>query len=38
MGWALTVLNNACRYTVGLTGTLFGGYSSHFLADASPVG
>ena len=28
VGWALTVLNNACRYTVGLTGTLFGGYST----------
>ncbi len=28
VGWALTVLNNSCRYTVGLTGTLFGGYST----------
>ena len=28
VGWALTVLNNGCRYTVGLTGTLFGGYST----------
>ncbi|MEK7716439.1 MAG: hypothetical protein AAB322_01655, partial [Pseudomonadota bacterium] len=27
-GWALTVLNNAARWTVGLTGTLFGGYST----------
>lgn len=28
VGWALTVLHNACRYTVGLTGTLYGGYST----------
>ena len=28
VGWALTVLNNSCRYTVGLTGTLFAGYST----------
>jgi hypothetical protein len=28
VGWALTVLNNGCRFTVGLTGTLFGGYST----------
>jgi hypothetical protein len=28
VGWTLTVLNNACRWTVGLTGTLFGGYST----------
>jgi hypothetical protein len=25
-GWVLTVLNNATRWTIGLTGTLFGGY------------
>ncbi len=25
-GWVLTVLNNVTRWTVGLTGTLFGGY------------
>jgi hypothetical protein len=28
VGWVLTVLNNSCRYTVGLTGTLFGGPST----------
>jgi SAM-dependent methyltransferase len=28
VGWALTVLNNAARWTVGLTGTLFDGYST----------
>ena len=27
-GWALTVLTNAARYTLGLTGTLFSGYST----------
>jgi len=27
-GWVLTVLNNATRWTIGLTGTLFGGYST----------
>ena len=27
-GWALTALSNASRYTLGLTGTLFSGYSS----------
>ncbi|MCC6192617.1 MAG: hypothetical protein IT318_26635 [Anaerolineales bacterium] len=28
VGWALTALNNATRFTVGLTGTLFGGAST----------
>jgi hypothetical protein len=28
VGWVLQALNNASRYTVGLTGTLFGGYST----------
>lgn len=28
VGWTLTVLNNSTRWTVGLTGTLFGGYST----------
>ncbi len=28
MGWVLQALNNASRYTVGLTGTLMGGYST----------
>jgi hypothetical protein len=28
VGWALTMLKNATRYTVGLTGTLFGGHST----------
>jgi hypothetical protein len=27
-GWALAVLTNSARYTLGLTGTLFGGYST----------
>lgn len=27
-GWALTALTNATRYTLGLTGTLFSGYST----------
>jgi hypothetical protein len=27
-GWALTVLANCARYTIGLTGTLFGGHST----------
>ncbi len=27
-GWVLTVLNNVTGWTVGLTGTLFGGYST----------
>ncbi len=27
-GWALSVLGNVTRWTVGLTGTLFGGYSA----------
>ncbi len=28
VGWMLQALNNISRYTVGLTGTLFGGYST----------
>ena len=28
VGWVLQALNNVSRYTVGLTGTLFGGYST----------
>lgn len=28
VGWALTALHTASRYTLGLTGTLFGGYST----------
>lgn len=28
VGWALTVLSGACRFTLGATGTLFGGYST----------
>jgi hypothetical protein len=28
VGWALTVLNNASRWTIGLTGMLFGGHST----------
>jgi hypothetical protein len=28
VGWVLQALNNISRYTVGLTGTLFGGYST----------
>ncbi len=28
VGWALTVLSGACRYTLGATGTLFGGLST----------
>ncbi|MCC7362712.1 MAG: hypothetical protein IT317_24740 [Anaerolineales bacterium] len=28
LGWALTVLSQVARYTVGLTGTLFGGNST----------
>lgn len=28
VGWVLQALTNVCRYTVGLTGTLFGGYST----------
>lgn len=28
VGWALSVLAGASRYTAGLTGTLFGGYST----------
>src|SRR5579859_2985369 len=28
VGWALTLLKNATRYTVGLTGTLYGGHST----------
>ena len=28
VGFALTALTTAARYTIGLTGTLFGGYSA----------
>jgi len=28
VGWVLQALNNVTRYTVGLTGTFFGGYST----------
>lgn len=28
VGWVLQALNNVTRYTIGLTGTLFGGYST----------
>jgi hypothetical protein len=28
VGWVLQAMNNVSRYTVGLTGTLFGGYST----------
>lgn len=28
VGWVLTVLNGVCRFTLGATGTLFGGFST----------
>ena len=38
VGWALTVLNNACRYTVGLhRDVVWWLFDLDLLADASPV-
>ena len=38
VGWALTVLSGACRYTLGATGTLFGGYQHvNLLVDVSAL-